>query len=228
MRLLLVEDDLSLGASLQKALTQAGFRTEWVRRVSDARAFLRETSHDLALVDIGLPDGSGLDLLRELRATAADDALPVILLTARDSVEDRVGGLDLGADDYVPKPFAVAELVSRIHAVLRRRAGHASQTWRAGDLVVDVSTRRVTLRGDPVELSPREFALVLEMVRNVGRVVPRSRLERVVFPRVDLPDSNALDVHVHHVRRKLGAERIRTVRGVGFLLDDASTRDRPA
>ncbi|MCU0870155.1 MAG: response regulator [Burkholderiales bacterium] len=217
MRLLLIEDDLALGASLQKALSQAGFAVEWVRRVADARGFARQGTHDLVLLDIGLPDGSGLDLLREWRTEDAT-ALPVILLTARDSVEDRVGGLDLGADDYVPKPFATTELVSRIHAVLRRRAGFASQRWQAGAVTVDVATRAVTVDAQPVDLSPREFALVLELVRQAGRVVPRHRLERVVFPQVDVPDSNALDVHIHHVRRKLGAERIRTVRGVGFMI----------
>lgn len=217
MRLLLIEDDLALGTSLQKALAQSGFAIEWVRRVVEARAFVRSGQHDLVLLDIGLPDGSGLDLLREWRA--GDSAtLPVILLTARDGVEDRVGGLDLGADDYVPKPFATAELVSRIHAVLRRRAGFASQRWQAGGLSVDVAARRVEVDGQPIELSPREFTLVLELVRHAGSVVPRRKLERVVFPQVDLPDSNALDVHLHHVRRKLGAERIRTVRGVGFML----------
>lgn len=217
MRILLLEDDLPLGKALTRALGQEGFAPQWVRRVQEARALLEHETFALALVDIGLPDGSGLDLLQWLRARHS--ALPVMLLTARDAVEDRVRGLDTGADDYLPKPFAVPELISRIRALARRSAGFAAQVWQIGGLAIDPVRHEVRRGTETVDLSPREFSLLIELVRRQGQVVPRRTLTQAVFTSTDGVESNALEVHVHHLRRKLGDAIIRTVRGVGYIIE---------
>ena len=218
MRLLLLEDDLQLGKALQTALTQSEFQSVWVRRVLDAKAMLEAEPFAAALLDIGLPDGSGLDVLAWLRNCG--NTLPIMMLTARDAVDDRVRGLDAGADDYLPKPFAIPELLSRIRALTRRSAGFAEQIWRIGKLSIEPSRQRVLLDDALLELSLREYTLLLELARNAGRFVTRSQLEQVLFSGDASIESNALEVHVHHLRRKLGAERIRTIRGVGYLLED--------
>jgi two-component system, OmpR family, response regulator QseB len=218
MKLLLLEDDLQLGRALNAALAQSEFQTVWLRRVVEAKAALAADSYALALLDIGLPDGSGLDVLRWLRQSG--NPLPVIMLTARDSVEDRVEGLDGGADDYLPKPFAMPELLSRMRAISRRSVGFAEQVWRVGGVLVEPERRRVSVDGSGVELSPREYTLLLELVRNAGRFVTRAKLELAMFPNENAFESNALEVHVHNLRKKLGAQRIRTIRGVGYLLED--------
>ena len=218
MRLLLLEDDLQLGKALQTALTQSEFQSVWVRRVLDAKAMLEAEPFAAALLDIGLPDGSGLDVLAWLRKCG--NTLPIMMLTARDAVDDRVRGLDAGADDYLPKPFAIPELLSRIRALTRRSAGFAEQIWRIGKLSIEPSRQRVLLDDALLELSLREYTLLLELARNAGRFVTRSQLEQVLFSGDASIESNALEVHVHHLRRKLGAERIKTIRGVGYLLED--------
>lgn len=218
MRLLLLEDDLQLGKALQTALTQSEFQSVWVRRVLDAKAMLEAEPFAAALLDIGLPDGSGLDVLAWLRNCG--NTLPIMMLTARDAVDDRVRGLDAGADDYLPKPFAIPELLSRIRALTRRSAGFAEQIWRIGKLSIEPSRQRVLLDDALLELSLREYTLLLELARNAGRFVTRSQLEQVLFSGDASIESNALEVHVHHLRRKLGAERIKTIRGVGYLLED--------
>jgi two-component system, OmpR family, response regulator QseB len=218
MRLLLLEDDLQLGKALQTALMQSEFQSIWVRRVVDAKAMFEAELFAIALLDIGLPDGSGLEVLSWLRNKGNN--LPVIMLTARDAVDDRVRGLDAGADDYLPKPFAIPELVSRIRALSRRSAGFAEQIWRVGKLSIEPSRQRVIYDENLLELSLREYSLLLELARNAGRFVTRSQLEQVVFNSEAQIESNALEVHVHHLRKKLGAECIRTIRGVGYLLED--------
>jgi two-component system, OmpR family, response regulator QseB len=216
MRLLLLEDDLQLGKALQAALKQSEFQIVWVRRVQEAKALLATESFAVVLLDIGLPDGSGLDVLAWLRKQGR--TVPVVMLTARDTVNDRIEGLDMGADDYMPKPFAIPELVSRIRAVSRRSAGFAEEVWRIGDLSVEPAKRRASLAGTPLELSLREYTLLLELAKNAGRYVTRSQLEQAVFNTQTEIESNALEVHIHHLRKKLGAQRIQTIRGVGYLL----------
>jgi two-component system, OmpR family, response regulator QseB len=218
MRLLLLEDDLQLGKALQTALTQSEFQSIWVRRVLDAKAMLAAEPFAAALLDIGLPDGSGLDVLAWLRSTG--NSIPVIMLTARDAVDDRVRGLDAGADDYLPKPFAIPELLSRIRALTRRSAGFVEQVWRIGKLSIEPARQRVLLDNALLELPLREYTLLLELARSAGRFVTRSQLEQVVFNSDANIESNALEVHIHHLRKKLGAERIKTIRGVGYLLED--------
>lgn len=216
MRLLLLEDDLQLGRALTQALTKEGFSPQWLRRVQDARALLAHEGFAIALVDIGLPDGSGLELLRWIRAGGA--SLPILLLTARDTVSDRVAGLDAGADDYLTKPFAVPELVSRIHALIRRSAGFTTQTWDIGAISVNPARREVRRNGELVELSPREYRLLLELARWQGQVVPKRVLIRAACDAGGELESNALEVHIHHLRRKIGERFIRTVRGVGYII----------
>jgi DNA-binding response OmpR family regulator len=216
MRLLLVEDDLKFGAALTQVLQQAGFELRWLRRCAEARTLLAAEPFDALLLDIMLPDGSGVDLLRDLRAT---DRLPVLMITALDGVPERVTALRLGADDFLVKPFAVEELVARIHAVLRRHAGQAGERWVLGALELRLDTQHVTVDGRAVTLAPREFELLAELARHAGRVVTRTRLEGRLAAGGEPLSSNALDVHVHHLRRKIDPMRIRTLRGIGFLLD---------
>jgi DNA-binding response OmpR family regulator len=219
VRLLLVEDDGQLGQALLHALVQEGFEVTWLRTCEDSDLHLRTQSYDTVLLDLGLPDGSGLELLHGLRERR--DRTPVLILTARDAVADRVKGLDAGADDYVVKPFAVPELLSRIRALVRRSAGFAARAWVMGDLVLDPETRSVTLKGESVELSPREFQLLFLMARHSGRALSRAQLEEGLFELGGEPESNALEVHIHRLRRKLGTQRIRTIRGLGYLLEQA-------
>jgi two-component system, OmpR family, response regulator QseB len=218
MRLLLLEDDLQLGKALQTALMQSEFQSIWVRRVTDAKAMLETERFAVALLDIGLPDGSGLEVLSWLRKSG--NSLPVMMLTARDAVDDRVRGLDAGADDYLPKPFAIPELISRIRALSRRSVGFAEQVWRIGKLSIEPARQRVINDNTELDLSLREYSLLLELARNAGRFVTRSQLENVVFNSESLIESNALEVHIHHLRKKIGTDCIRTIRGVGYLLEE--------
>jgi two-component system response regulator BasR len=216
---LLVEDDLDLGAGLQKALQGHGVRCVWVRRLSDAEHQLKadpDAEPCCVILDLGLPDGDGMSLLHRWRETG--QSIPVIVLSAREAVDARVAGLDGGADDYVVKPVTTVELISRIRAVIRRRAGHDRSVWTIGELTIDVGRREVHLNTLPVPLSPKEFALLCELARNADKVVVKHRLARVIDPLGELPDFNALEVHVHNLRKKLGGELIRTVRGVGYLM----------
>lgn len=220
MHLLLIEDDLDLGAALQAALGTHGFTSEWVRHARDARARTRdpEVAYDCALLDLGLPDGQGLDLLRAWRGSEL--AMPVIVLTANDAVSSRVGGLDAGADDYVIKPVAPEELTARVRAVTRRAAGRASPRWRLGPIEVDVKRCEVRVDGSPVALSPKEFQIVALLARHAGDVVPKHRVARTLSPLGDPPEFATLEWHVHNLRRKLGAQSIRTVRGVGYVMGE--------
>lgn len=216
MHLLLIEDDLDLGASLQQALRGAGFSSEWLRTAADARPFASAGGHDCILLDLGLPDGHGLDLLREWRRDGL--TAPLIVLTASDALDDRLAGLDEGADDFIVKPFAMAELVSRIRAVTRRAAQQAASVWTLGALSIDTRQRSCTLDGEPVALSQREFDVLAVLARAGGAVVPKHRLAQALAPLGEPLDFNAIEVHVHHLRRKVGAARVKTVRGVGYLL----------
>lgn len=217
VRILLVEDDGQLGKALLRSLVQSGYETQWVRTLADGDLRLGTQTYEILLLDLGLPDGSGMDLLRRLRRRC--DRTPVLILTAQDAVQDRVRGLDEGADDYLVKPFAIPELLSRIRALVRRSAGFSARRWRMGDLSLDPDTRSVTLGDAPVDLAPREYQVLLLLSLNAGRVVSRNQLEEALFEMGAEPESNAIEVHVHHLRRKLGAMRIRTVRGLGYVLE---------
>ncbi|HSV35210.1 MAG TPA: response regulator transcription factor [Ramlibacter sp.] len=219
MHLLLIEDDLDLGRALQAALKVEGLTSEWHRRAADAPHRVDGAVIDCVLLDLTLPDGSGFDLLARWRAQ--DMRVPVIVITARCAVEDRLRGLDGGADDFVVKPFATAELVSRIRAVLRRTARQASDCWTLGDLVIEPRRHHAAQGGEPLELSPREFQLLRELARDPGAVIAKGVLAQRMDPLGDPVDFSAIEVHVSNLRRKIGAQRIRTVRGVGYMLTPA-------
>ncbi|CAN7385322.1 response regulator transcription factor [Acidovorax sp. LjRoot38] len=216
MHILLIEDDLDLGRALQSALKVEGLTSEWLRRTVDAPATVDATTIDCVLLDLTLPDGSGFGLLARWRAQG--EQVPIIVITARSAVEDRLAGLDGGADDFVVKPFATAELLSRIRAVLRRSARQASERWVLGELVIEPRRHAVQRNGTVLDVSPREFQLLLELAREPGVVVSKSLLSQRLDPLGEPVDFGAIEVHVSNLRRKIGAELIRTVRGVGYLL----------
>jgi two-component system OmpR family response regulator/two-component system response regulator QseB len=217
MRILLVEDDPELGDGLTIGLRQAGFAVDWVKDGNSADRALQSETFDLVVLDLGLPRLSGMEVLS--RARSRRQTLPVLILTARDATGDKVSGLDAGADDYLVKPVDLDELAARIRALTRRSAGRAAPLLTRGDLALDPAAHSVTLAGAPVELSSREFSLLQMLLENAGRVLSRSQLEQSVYGWRDEPDSNALEVHIHHLRRKLGADLIRTLRGIGYLLE---------
>ena len=216
MHLMLIEDDLDLGRALTQSLKAEGFSTQWLRRAGDAPPTLAGEPVDCVLLDVNLPDANGLELLARWRRAGL--ALPVIVISARSALEDRLSGLDGGADDYIVKPFATRELVSRIHAVMRRYAQQASEVWRFGELQIEPRRHRALLAGEPLELSPREFQLLVELAREPGIVVAKGRLAQRLEPLGDPVDFAAIEVHVSNLRKKIGAQRIRTVRGVGYQL----------
>jgi two-component system, OmpR family, response regulator QseB len=217
MNILLVEDDLELGNGVRIALVDQGFSVVWVRRLIDAEHELEGSLTDLVLLDLGLPDGDGLALLKKLRHDRK--TLPVLILTARDALEDRVAGLDCGADDYLLKPFALAELLSRLRALARRSFGFENEAISLRGLVLSEATQRVTIDGTVVELSRSEFLLLSALVKRPDRVVTRRTLEEQVLPGGLSNESNVLDVHISNLRKKIGDGYVRTVRGVGYVID---------
>ena len=216
MHILLIEDDLDLGRALQAALKVDGLTSEWRRRAADAPPAAEAKQFDCVLLDLTLPDGSGFDLLARWRREGVQ--VPIIVITARSALEDRLAGLDGGADDFVIKPFATAELISRIRVALRRSARQASDSWTLGELVIEPRRHTARLAGDALPLSQREFQLLLELAREPGAVVAKGVLSQRLDPLGDPVDFAAIEVHVSNLRRKIGPERIRTVRGVGYLL----------
>lgn len=216
MRILLVEDDPQLGDGLMIGLRQAGFAVDWLRDGNAADQALQSETFDLVVLDLGLPKLSGMDVLQ--RARSRDLATPILILTARDATGDKVAGLDAGADDYLVKPIDLDELTARIRALTRRSAGRAAPLLVHGELALDPAAHCVTLAGQPVELSSREFSLLQMLLESAGRVLTRSQLEQSVYGWRDEPDSNALEVHIHHLRKKLGSDLIRTLRGVGYTI----------
>ena len=227
MRLLLVEDDRMIGASLRDALRLEGHAVDWVRDAAAAQGTLASERFDLVLLDLGLPPGppgaptlDGLDVLRSLRGRA--DSTPVIVLTARDGVGDRVAGLDAGADDYLVKPFELDELNARMRAVLRRHSGRAQPLLAHGGVTLDPATRQVTKDGKPVLLSAREFAVLEALMARPGALLSRAQLEDRLYGWGEEIESNAVSVYIHQLRRKLGADFIRNVRGVGYFVGPAS------
>lgn len=216
MRLLLAEDDAMIGASVASGLRQAGFAVDWARDGKAAELALETGGYALLLLDLGLPRLDGLSLLKKLRARG--NSLPVLIVTARDAVSDRIAGLNLGADDYLVKPFDLNELAARIHALLRRQAGRARRELHLGDLMLDPVTREVSLAGRAIHLSQREFALLECLMETPGAVLSKETLEERVYGWEEEISSNAIEVHLHKLRRKLGADWIRNVRGVGFKM----------
>ncbi|MGB8054698.1 MAG: response regulator [Azonexus sp.] len=216
MRILLVEDDPELGDGLTIGLRQAGFAVDWLKDGNSADHALQSETFDLVVLDLGLPRLSGMEVLS--RARSRRQTLPVLILTARDATGDKVDGLDAGADDYLVKPVDLDELTARIRALTRRSAGRAAPLLTRGEIALDPAAHCVTLAGQAVELSSREFSLLQMLLENAGRVLTRTQLEQSLYGWRDEPDSNALEVHIHHLRRKLGSDLIRTLRGVGYTI----------
>ena len=216
MKILLIEDDLDLGAALQRSLDQANLPSVWVRRLADGVACLESTHVDCVLLDLNLPDGEGFTLLAQLRRQ--NNLVPVLVMTARDALDDRLRALNGGADDYVIKPFMVPELIARIHVALRRSAGQGGCAWQVGPIAIDPQQQTVALEGIDLAMTPREFNILCELARQAGRVVRREQLMQRVWSSDDEPSAGALEFQIHGLRRKLGVNAIRTVRGVGYLM----------
>jgi len=216
MRLLLVEDDAMIGESVRKGLQQDGFAVDWVQDGRAAEIALETNPYDTLLLDIGLPRKTGLDVLAALRRRG--NSIPVLILTARDAVADRVKGLDAGADDYLVKPFDLEELAARVRALLRRKSGRADPVVRVGNLVLNPATHEASLDGEPIVLSAREFALIHALAERPGVVLSRAQLEEKLYGWGHEVESNTVEVYVHSLRRKLGANLIRNVRGVGYMV----------
>ncbi|MDH2386217.1 response regulator transcription factor [Bradyrhizobium sp. CER78] len=217
MRVLLVEDDRMIGAAVVEALRDAAYAVDWVRDGDLAIEASRSETYDIALLDLGLPLTDGLDVLKAIRATSM--RLPVIILTARDALNDRIQGLDLGADDYLVKPFEIAELLARMRAVLRREGSGAPPVLTNGELHLDPATREADFCGEKAVLSAREFALLQALLNRPGTILSRAELERQIYGWSEEVESNAVEFLIHAVRRKLGAGAIRNVRGVGWMVD---------
>jgi two-component system OmpR family response regulator/two-component system response regulator QseB len=216
MRILLVEDDPQLGDGLTVGLRQLDYAVDWVKDGISADAALATDSYGVMILDLGLPRMSGMDLLAKIRDRGLD--LPVLILTARDSLADKVAGFDSGADDFLVKPVALEELVARIRAIARRAAGRALPIIRHGRLTLDPASHTVHLDDQPVDLSAREFAVLQTLLENAGRVLTRGQIESTIYDWRDEPESNVLEVHIHYLRKKLGSDLIKTLRGVGYTI----------
>jgi DNA-binding response OmpR family regulator len=216
MRLLLVEDDSLLGNGIEAGLKQAGFAVDWARDGREAQLALETTTYELVVLDLGLPRVDGMTLLKQLRGRGSD--VPVLVLTARDTLRDRVAGLEGGADDYLVKPFDLAELVARIRALLRRAHGRGTQAIRHLDLTLEPGSLTVRRGDETIRLSQRECAVLLDLLEHRGTALSRARLEENLYGWNEEVESNAVEVHVHNLRRKLGADLIKTIRGVGYLI----------
>ena len=219
MRILLVEDDLSLGEGIRTALRRGAFAVDWVQDGASGLLALRGGGFDLVVLDLGLPRMDGIEVIRQLRA--AGDAVPVLVLSARERPADRTLGLDVGADDYLGKPFDTAELLARVRALIRRSAGRANPTLESGPLRLDPATLTASWKGQPLDLTRREFALLRVLMEQRGRPMARDAIQRHLYGWDADVASNAVDVHVHQLRRKLEPGIIRTVRGLGYALGDA-------
>lgn len=217
MRVLLAEDDVDLGRGLLAGLAKLGFTTEWVQDgVAAEHAASYVEGFDILVLDLGLPRQSGFSVLKALRDSR--NPLPVLILTARDSVEDRINGLDMGADDYLVKPFDLHELAARIRAVVRRRGGWASSEIHHHNLVLDTRSKSVSVDGQPVKLSAHEYQILELLLNHVGQVVSKQQIESALYGWSEGVESNAVEVHIHHLRRKLGKTLIRTLRGLGYSI----------
>lgn len=216
MKILLVEDDRLLGDGIRTGLAQAGFAVDWAVDGREAELALLGESYDAAILDLGLPRLSGLDVLRSARTSK--NPVPILILTARDTVADRIAGLDAGADDYLVKPFDLGELQARLRALVRRANSQTAAQIIHGTLQLDGAGHSVRYEGHPVELSAREFAVLQQLLLNAGRVLSKAKLEEKLYGWGDEIESNAIEVFIHHLRRKLSPDLIRTVRGVGYMI----------
>ena len=216
MRVLLVEDDELLGNAVRAGLEDAGYTVDWLRDGRLAATALTSEEPDVLVLDIGLPGKDGLTVLNELRER--NSTIPVLILTARDTVQDRIAGLDAGADDYLVKPFDLGELTARLRAISRRRAGRATPVIRHGDLEFDPAARTVRVDGEEVVLAARALAILEALLERPGVPLSRERLEQILYGWGEGVESNAVEVHIHHLRKKLGKERIRTIRGLGYMI----------
>jgi len=219
VRLLLVEDDRQLGAGIRKALMRDGDHVDWLTDGAQALAAIRRENFELIVLDLQLPGKDGIEVLQSMRRDGINT--PVLIMTARDTVDERVLGLDTGADDYLVKPVELKELRSRVRALSRRSHGIAASEIVLGELRLDNSKKQVWFRGEPVELNRREFSLLSLFVNRPGQVLERSQLEQALYGWDEGVESNALEVHIHHLRRKLDSKLIKTVRGIGYRLDPA-------
>ena len=217
MRILIVEDDDMIGESVVAGLESEDYAVDWVRDGNSALIALKTTPFSLVILDLGLPGKDGLKVLEEMRSKHI--STPVLVTTARDTVEDRIKGLDAGADDYLIKPYDLDELSARVRALLRRSAGRAEPEIVRGDLVISPATRKVTFRGRDVILSSKEYALLVALAERQGVVWSRTQLEEKLYNWDNTVGSNAIEVHTHHLRKKLADDAIKTVRGVGYLLE---------
>jgi two-component system response regulator QseB len=218
MRLLLIEDDVALGEGVQQALSREGYTVDWLKDGASGLHALLSEAFDLAILDLGLPKLDGLSVLRKLRDSGSN--VPVLVLTARDATEDRIAGLDAGSDDYLIKPFDVSELKARLRALLRRSAGRARVLIEHAGVSLDPTTQQVTYQGEAVLLTPKEYQLLYELIAAPGRVMTRERLIQLLYGWNEEAESNTLEVHIHHLRKKFSGNLIRTVRGVGYLVED--------
>jgi two-component system response regulator QseB len=220
MRLLLIEDDALLGDGVKVGLMQANYAVDWVTDGEAGEHALQVETYDALILDLSLPKKDGLKILQALRARG--DKLPVLILTARDTVNDKVMGLDAGADDYLVKPFDLDELTARLRALLRRQYGRVRSEIEYDNLCLDPAAHTLTQAGQAITLSHREFAILQTLLENVGKVLSRTQLEESLYGWDDLIESNAVEVHIHHLRKKLGKDLIRTIRGVGYLVPKQS------
>lgn len=216
MRLLLVEDDSMIGEAARRGLRQEGHTVDWVRDAREAEACVASAAYDVVLLDLGLPQRDGLSVLKGWRTRG--ESVPVLIITARDAVADRIAGLDAGADDYLVKPFDLDELSARVRAVARRRSGRADSTVKVGDLEIDTAAKRVKWKGQEVNLSAREYALLEALSARPGAFLTRAQLEERLYGWEEEIASNAVEVHIHALRRKLDPAVIRNVRGMGYTL----------
>lgn len=216
MRILVVEDDALLGDAIQAGLKQSGYAVDWMRDGVSADQALGTESYAAVVLDLGLPRLSGMEVLRRLRSRSKP--IPVLILTAKDTVDDRISGLDAGADDYLLKPFDMGELAARLRALIRRASGKTELVLQVAGVKLDPAAHRVLYRDQPVELSPKEFAVLHALMLNAGKVLSRAQLEEQLYAWGEEIESNAVEVHIHHLRRKLSSELIETIRGVGYLI----------
>lgn len=216
MRLLLVEDDLLLGNGIQVVLQQTGYAVDWLTDGESALHALNVETFDGAILDLNLPRKSGLEILKQLRSSGK--TLPVLILTAKDTLQDKINGLDLGADDYMIKPFELDELLARLRALLRRSKGRATTYLEHKELRLDPNTLLVTLNGENIIVSNKEFSILQTLLENIGHIISRQRLEESIYTWDSMVESNAVEVHIHHLRRKLGKNFIKTIRGMGYMI----------
>lgn len=216
MRILLVEDDALLGDGIRAGLRLADYAVDWVRDGESARLALADHAYDACVLDLGLPKKDGLAVLKDMRGRG--NAIPVLILTARDTHADKIGGLDAGADDYLTKPFDLGELQARLRALIRRAAGAATPLLTHGGVTLDPAGKQVTLNGEPIALSAREYALLHDLMTHKNQIRTRAQLEESLYAWGEEKESNTVEVYVHHLRKKLGTDFIRTVRGFGYQL----------